>query len=383
MSHTHDPPPPVVVTAREHLEEIVPELAAGGRLAVDTESNGFYAYKEKVCLLQFSTPTTDYIVDPIAAPDLSPLAPLMADPSLEKIFHAGEFDILCLKRDHGFRFANLFDTMIASRLLGAKELGLAAAIERHFGVKLSKKLQRADWGKRPMSHAQIQYAQGDTHYLIRLADILKEQLRAKGRAEDAQEAFEELASVEPVGRSFDPEGFWKISGSRRLGAPQTCCLREIYLFREEQAQSRDRAPFRVMPEDLMVRLAEAMPETQADLAKVRGMSPYLLQRYGYALLKAVKRGKEAAHAPPTPPRPARPRRDYKEWKLFESLRQWRKEQAAREGVDPVVILPSESLRELARLACLDGGDPLNCLTELKAKRYGEMISRLLRGEKPA
>ncbi|MDE2141573.1 MAG: ribonuclease D, partial [Elusimicrobia bacterium] len=124
----------ILITAREHLEEVCVELAKCPRLAFDTESNGFYAYREKVCLVQISSPTDDYIVDPIAIPDISALGPLFADPNIEKLFHAGEYDVLCLKRDYGFTFSNLFDTMIAARVLGIKELGLAAAIERQFGI---------------------------------------------------------------------------------------------------------------------------------------------------------------------------------------------------------------------------------------------------------
>ena len=112
-----------LITAKEHLEEVCVEFAKCDRLAFDTESNGFYAHKEKVCLIQISTPTEDFIVDPIAFKDISALGPLFADPKIEKLFHAGEYDVLCLKRDYGFTFANLYDTMIAARILGTKELG--------------------------------------------------------------------------------------------------------------------------------------------------------------------------------------------------------------------------------------------------------------------
>ncbi|MBI3551813.1 MAG: HRDC domain-containing protein [Elusimicrobia bacterium] len=369
-------PQPTLVTAREHLEEVVSDLKRATRLALDIESNGFYAYREKVCLLQISSAAEDYIVDPIAVADLSCLGPLMKDPAIEKIFHAGEYDVLCLKRDYGFTFANLFDTMIASRLLGIKELGLAALIERHFGLKLSKKLQRADWGQRPMTHAQIRYAQLDTHFLIALADILKEQLNLKGRHEDASEAFVELTAVEPNEKVFDPEGYWRLAARQKLSGPQIACLREIYHFREEQAQSRDRAHFRVMADELMLRVAHAMPATMGELGQVRGMTPYLLSKFGHALLKAVSRGRES-EPPSQEPRP-RARRDMRELKIFEALRQWRKGQASTEGVEPVVIMSSEVLREIARSAVETEADPLGKLSSLKRGRYGEALERVLK-----
>jgi ribonuclease D len=365
-----------LITAREHLEEVASELAKCPRLAFDTESNGFYAYKEKVCLIQISSPTDDYIVDPIAIPDISVLGPLFSEPRIEKLFHAGEYDVLCLKRDYGFTFSNLYDTMIAARVLGIKELGLAAAIERQFGLVISKKLQRADWGKRPLTHEMIRYAQGDTHFLMRLADEQKKALIEKGRLDDAVEAFRELEKLEPNVKTFDPEGYWKLVGRTDIGGRAMAALKEIWLYREAQAESRDRAPFRVMPEDLMTRIAEAMPETKEALAAVKGMSPYILERFGPGLLTAVEKGR---NAPPVtrPPQPEKRRMNDDEWKLFEALRAWRKERGERDKVEPVVILSTDSMRQIAAHATRAGGDPLAPLSDLKKTRYGEDVLRVV------
>jgi ribonuclease D len=334
-----------LITAKEHLEEVCVDLAKCDRLAFDTESNGFYAYKEKVCLIQISSPTEDFIVDPIAFKDISCLGPLFADPKIEILFHAGEYDVLCLKRDYGFTFTNLYDTMIAARILGTKELGLAAAIERHFGIVISKKLQRADWGKRPLTHEMIRYAQGDTHFLMRLADIQKKLLDEKGRMADAKEAFADLAELEP----------------------------------NVKTSSRDRAPFRVMPEDLMVKIAQAMPETREALAAVRGMTPYILERFGSGLLAAVEKGKASPPVTRPPSAPAeRKRLSDLEWRTFEALRAWRKSRSEKDAVEPVVIMTTESLRTLAIHACRDhGGDPLGPLSDLKRSRYGEDILKVV------
>ena len=367
--------PATVITAREHLEEVVAELHQEPRLAIDTESNGFYAYQEKVCLLQISSAHEDFIVDPIAISDLSSLGELTADPRIEKIFHAGEYDVLCLKRDYDFTFANLFDTMIAGRLLGAKELGLAAAIRINFGVTLSKKLQRADWGLRPLSEAHLKYAQLDTHYLLRLSEILKTQLHENGREADAVEACARLAELEPVIRSFDPEGFWRLARRNQLTDRQLACLREIVLMREKRAKSLDRAPFRIMSEELMVRLAAEMPDSAETLAKVKGMTPYLLRKFSDALLEALERGRQAP--PPVEPPRTSLRRSNKERRLFEVLRRWRKEQAEREAVEPVVILDTTSLQEIARAAAAGEPDPLAALSELKRQRYGEALLKLV------
>jgi ribonuclease D len=157
------------------------------------------------------------------------------------------------------------------------------------------------------------------------------------------------------------------------------CLKQLYLFREEQAASRDRAHFRVMADDLMLRLAQAMPENGEQLKAVRGMTPYLLHKFQGHVLKAVQRGKESEPLTQPPKRERGQRRDVREWKLFEALRQWRKGQAQEEGVEPVVVLSSDQLREIARLTHEDpDGDPLRILSELKRGRYGEKLRELLK-----
>ena len=365
--------PATLVTAREHLEEVVAELRQEPRIAIDTESNGFYAYQEKVCLLQISSAREDYIVDPIAVSDLSALGELTADPHIEKIFHAGEYDVLCLKRDYGFSFANLFDTMIAGRLLGAKELGLAAAIRIYFGVTLSKKLQRADWGLRPLSEAHLKYAQLDTHYLLQLSDILKAQLREKGREADAVEACAQLAELEPVIRNFDPEGFWRLAGRNRLTDRQLACLREIFLLRDKRAKSLDRAPFRIMPEELMVRIAADMPDSHEALAKVKGMTSYLLRKFGRrppgspgTRPAGPAAGRASAHEPA--PQQQRTPALRAPAPMAQGAGRARSGGAGR---DPGHLEPAgDRARRRSRRA-----RPLAALSELKRQRYGEAAAQ--------
>src|SRR5512139_501768 len=166
-----------LVETHSHLQRMVDALSQTPIIAVDTESNSLHAYREQVCLVQFSTPTTDYLVDPLALQDLSPLAPLFADPGIEKIFHAAEYDLLCLSRDFGFKFANLFDTMLAARILGRNMVGLGSLLESEFGILLDKRHQRADWGKRPLPEDQLSYARLDTHFLIPLRNHMRQELQ--------------------------------------------------------------------------------------------------------------------------------------------------------------------------------------------------------------
>jgi ribonuclease D len=168
MVHTK---PPVFITHSAQLDTLLRQLRHHDSVAVDTESDSLYAYREKVCLIQLSIPGADFLIDPLASIDLRPLAPLMAEEKIQKVFHASEYDVMCLRRDFGFAFHNLFDTMWAARILGWKRVGLGDILQEQFNITLDKKWQRHNWGKRPIEPAALAYAQFDTHYLLSLRDV--------------------------------------------------------------------------------------------------------------------------------------------------------------------------------------------------------------------
>lgn len=377
-------PPPQLIDSLKEFERFARSLKNVKRVAVDIESDGFYVYNEKICLVQISTEKGDFIVDPLAVKDFSPLGPLFRDPNVEKVFHAGEYDVLCLKRDFGFEIKNVFDTMIASRALGEPKLGLKTAIEKHFGAKLSKKLQRANWGKRPLSPEQIQYARLDTHYLLRLRDILHAALKKKDLLHHVNDEFHRLERVEPSPRTFDPEGFWHLGGAKALTSQERAVLRTVYLYREKKAAQLDRAPFRVLPEQLLVRIAEICPKNPDALRKVKGMTPYLFRYYGPDLVREIAKGLGAAPVDKPPERPPRTRWDGDTMRRYEALREWRKKAAEERRVHPIVILATEEVRQLAQAPRNDpdAGHWLACLSEHRRKSYGSAIMEVLKQPQP-
>jgi ribonuclease D len=338
--------PPVFVADRRGLNALVATLAAEPAVAVDTESNSLFAYRERVCLIQFSIPARDYMVDPLALPDLSALAPLFANPRQQKIFHAAEYDLLCLKRDYGFAFAEIFDTMVAARTLGWPQMGLAAILSERFGVKMDKKHQRANWGQRPLTPAQLDYARLDTHYLFALRDVLAQELAAAGRTEEAREEFARLTRVRPESNGAGPNGFWRLNGVRDLPPRQVAVLHELYWYRERQAERANRPPFKVMNDQTLLEIAQRCPAQSRDLQGVTGMTSAQIRRHGAALLDAVKRGLSAP--PPRPPQAALEPEAVRE--RYERLRQWRKQKAQARGVESDVIVARDVLWELARRA---------------------------------
>ncbi len=331
-----------LVAGEDDLQAMMEALRTQPAVAVDTESNSLYVYHERVCLIQISVPGADYIVDPLAGLDLSPLGEVFADPGIQKVFHAAEQDIAGLKRDFGFRFANLFDTMRAARILGWPRAGLADLLREHFGVHTDKRYQRYNWGQRPLSPEALRYAAWDTHYLLPLRDRQMRELERTGRARQAADVFARLAQTPPAGPHYGPDAFWRVRAIHLLDDRERAVLWQLYLWRDHLAQQQDCPPFRVMSDEVLVRLARARPRTLTELAAVGRFPGYWLRRHGPALLEAVARGENGpVPAPPCPSSPTDAREQY------QALREWRRRVAEARGVDPDVILPNAVLRALA------------------------------------
>ena len=284
-------PPPLLVADPGSLRRLVEALGADPVTALDTESNSFHVYRERVCLLQLSTPTADYVVDPLAV-DVRPLGEVLCD-GREVVLHGADYDVRCLRREYGWRFPRLFDTMAAARRLGHPGLGLSAVVEAHFGVKLSKVFQRSDWGHRPLTPEQLAYAALDTHYLLPLHARLVTDLVSRGALEVARKEFAHIAAVEPRERVFDPEGYRRIKGSRDLDPAGSRVLRALYLAREERARTFDRPPFKVLGDQTLLELARTRPRTAAALQGVNGVTPSVMRRMGETILEAIGSGDAA------------------------------------------------------------------------------------------
>ncbi len=261
----------ILIENQPDFQRLLGELAESSAVAIDTESNSFYAYFERVCLIQISAGERDFVLDPLAIPDVRPLGEILESENIEKIFHAASNDLIGLKRDLKCCAKNVFDTAIAAKLLGRKKLGLASILSDTFGVSLNKKWQRHNWAKRPLQPEQISYARLDTHYLIPLRNLLAEELTAKGLWQEAREAFEKICTHEVQERIFQPNGFVHIKGAHKLNPRSKQTLKDLYRFREQEAKRSNRAPFRVLSNETLVRLALSHPSSMQELIKIKGL----------------------------------------------------------------------------------------------------------------
>ena len=369
--------PFILVADEDGLGRLVRALALDPVVAIDTESNSLHAYRERVCLIQVSTPAADYIVDPIKLPDLSSLAPFFANPDQQKVFHAADNDLVCLRRDYHFEFANIFDTMSAARTLGWSKVGLAAILDTRFGVKTNKKYQRVDWRRRPLTPEQLDYARLDTHYLVALRDKQLQELTESGRWPEAQEEFVRLARLRDDSDSAGPRSaaFWRVKGARDLSPEKAAVLEALFAYREQQAERLDRPPFKVMGETLLMEITRRAPRCAEDLQSLPGMTPQHIHSHGHGVLQAIEQGLQApAQHVPQADREADDVRD-----RFDRLHTWRKERARARGVESDVILPRTALLDLARRAPRTYGElaDIKDFGPWRRQTYGEEVLALL------
>lgn len=280
------------IDRQDALDEALARVATEPQLAVDTEADSLHSYFDKVCLIQLSVPGEDVIVDPLARVELSRFGALLDDPSITKVLHGGDYDLRIMNRDFGFTVRSLIDTSVCAQLLGYEGIGLAALLDRHFGVKLNKTHQRADWSMRPLPPDMLEYAATDTHYLIPLAAKLREELAALGRWEWALEEFSRMENIRFRETDEDAETWRKLKNIGNLDRRSLAILRDLHHWRDQLARKADRPPFKIIGNDSMVEIAKAKPATARELSQIAAVSRYHSDRYGRELLGIVRRALE-------------------------------------------------------------------------------------------
>ena len=368
--------PPVWVATQPELRALVKDLSKQSSVAVDTESNSLHAYHEQVCLIQFSTPKTDYLVDPLALDSLTDLGEVFANPKIEKIVHAAEYDLICLKRDFDFSVTNIFDTRWAVRVLGYAKDGLDGLLAEKFDVQVNKKYQKADWGKRPLSDEQINYARLDTHYLLPLKAMLQTELEGKGLLQLACEDFERACEVEiPAAKPL----LWeRMANNHNFTSRELTILKELYECRERIAEELDRPPFKVMSDSQLFDIARLPPQHLDELFGL-GLSSRQVIRWGKVVLQAVEKGQSASLVKPQ--QAERPDDAY--LSRLDALKTWRKNTARKMRVESDVVLP----RQLMEMIAENAPHSMPELSEIlsgspwRMARFGPQILNVVKGKR--
>ena len=325
-------------------DAVAVELRRAGRLALDTERNGRFAYRERICLIQISDGGNTYLLDPLAVNDLSALGAMLADDAVVKVLHGCEEDIRFFDRDFGFTVSNLFDTGLAARFLGVGRPNLGAVLEEFCGVVIAKdaRLQMSHWGLRPLSGPALDYAAGDVHHLLPLADELEYQLDKLGRVEWVREECSRIEALRHPPDEPLETAFRRVKGWEGLNPRQAAVLQELYAFRDGKACVWDVPPTQAASNNDLLALSQGGEHPP------RGVGGMLANRCFGELMEAVERGMRN----PELARPSRPEPSHDGWtaerrERLKALKQWRGRLAQELNLAVSHIWPTASLERIA------------------------------------
>jgi len=379
--------PPATTDGALYLDKIpevdrfLSEISDEKELALDTEGASFHRFLDRIYLLQISTRKHSAIIDPLPIGSPAKLGQLLQSKAVEVVFHDADYDLRLLHQDYGWHVTNIFDTRIASQLLGIKSFGLAALLGQYFDVKLDKKHQRADWSMRPLTADMLEYAAQDTRYLLQLKDQMKGELERRGRLHWAQEEFARLEGTRwEVEESM--EGFLRLKGARDLSRRELAVLREIANWRDTVAAQLDRATFRVMGNEALFEIARRAPKNTAELGAIKGMPKGMIERAGADIISAIRRGMEAPEAElPKFPKGLRWNKDRDFDDKVARLKLVRDAAATRLDLDPGVLCSRERLEHVARSSAKTIED-LAAVPDLRRWQIEEMGEGFVRALQP-
>ena len=370
----------IMIQTTSELESFVSAIENETAVGVDLEADSMYHFKEKVCLIQMATKSTNVVIDPLAIEDLSVLKPLFKSKNICKIFHGADYDVRSLFRDFRITIHNLFDTELASRFLGYPETSLEAVLKKKFNIVLNKKFQRKDWSKRPLPRAMIAYAAADAQYLLPLAESLKAELDEKNRLPWVYEECEQLSKVRPASSNNQPI-YMNFKGAGKLDSRSLAVLEALLGFRQKIARKKDKPLFRIFGNRSLMKLAGTKPLNLKQLENSGALSAKQIAMYGRQLVTAIQ---EAMNLPadklPVYPRKKAPKVPLAVAGRVRALRNWRDEQVQKLAIDPALICTKALISAIAVQRPLKISD-LAAIKEMKnwqRKEFGKQIINVLK-----
>ena len=369
------------ITQAYARDEAIAKLLQCNCLGVDTEGDSLFSYKERVSLIQISGNGNHYIFDPLLLDTVQPLSVLFENRSILKIFHGSDYDLVSLKRDFQFQIAPIFDTALAARAIGVKQFSLQNLIQTYFQVTLSKKYQKANWKLRPLSKEQLDYATLDTFYLVRLYEILKEQVEKKGRLDQIEEECRLMEEITWSGKPFEPNDYLRTTGARTLTERGQQVLRALIVARDQLARERNYPSFKIISSRYLILMAETKPQDQTALLALFAKKNIAVVKHCEHWLEAIKEGLETDEPLPERVKNSTPPLTTGQEKLLKSLKIWRNQQAEAEGLEPAMVLTGNVLKEIARQKPkrAEEFETIPQMRSWQIKRYGPLLLKKIHG----
>lgn len=342
--------PYIYISSQPKLGSLISAIKKADRIAIDIEADSLHHYYEKVCLIQITIDTVNYIVDPLAKIDLSGFLNVLSESHI--VLHDGGYDLRMMRHSFGFTpKSKVFDTMLAAKLLGFRHFSLVAMVKEFFEIELKKTGQKADWSARPLSSSLLKYASDDTYFLLGLADKLSQKLKELDRTSwHKQTCKKMIASTALPAPQKDEENQWRIKGASLLTRPQLVYVKELFNWRQKQAQRADRPSFKIMTNHLLLELAMW---AQTNPKKLLKDGPKLPRDCKAVRLKTLEAAIKKAHRTPSSDWPMRrkptPRRQLAPncKPLIQALREDAAEVAKKLEIDPSVLATRATLISVA------------------------------------
>ncbi|MCB1175867.1 MAG: HRDC domain-containing protein [Leptospiraceae bacterium] len=367
---------------RQHqLNLALSQISRSPYLAIDTESSGFYTYFSNLCLIQLSTAEQHYLIDTLAGLDLSDLGRLLNKGALQLIMHAAVSDTLELKKAYGWEINDVYDTLLACRLLSGSACSLASLVEAYLGIKMEKKEQKSNWLRRPLSKAQLDYAHLDTVYLPELMQRTQADLQELGLLPEFEaECAYQIESCIVRDKEYDPDSFVRIAGA--LDAPPSVRgrIKALALVRDKLAREYDIASFRVFNNDVLLQIASCAPEKTARQLEAARIHPKVKSRDHGRIWHALTAAGSVSDAE----LPVQHTADPVFLKRVKALKKCRQSIADYRGMQAALIVSNRTLEEIARVNPPDRQSlaAMHVMNPWKTECYGGHLLACLRGEKP-
>jgi len=371
------------VACDDAVRQLIDWLAPADRVAMDIEADGLFHYYQKVCLVQFTVRGRNFIIDTLAGADLKPLWAALADKTL--LFHSADYDLRMLRSSFGFRpRAGLVDTLIAAQLLGREKLGLATLVEEFAGQPFSKAGQKSNWSHRPLTPAQLLYAVDDTRYLEPLADLLVAELDRLGRRGWFVENCAAAVDATETDRQAESPENWRVKGVSDLTPQQAAIVRELWLWREDEARRADLPPFKVIGNEAIVALAVwAQAHPRAPLAEGPRLPRHFVGRRLDTLRETLSRALALNPSQWPEPRLRRNEQKPEPGRDFGKLRHEVAQLAQSLHVPASVVAPRLALEEISRRQPTDvaGIRAAGHLLQWQAELIAPLVARTIGGGK--
>jgi ribonuclease D len=345
----------ILVNNKRLFKNMLAILSQANSCVMDTEADSMYHYKEKLSLIQISVGKHHWLLDPLCNLNIKPLWKCKALKNIT--FHACDYDLRLLSVFYDFCPQNIYDTSIAAKLLGEKQTGLAALVEKYFDIKLSKENQKSDWTKRPLSTEMCSYAMFDTIYLDAIKELQSKELHKLGRIAWMQECCEELLKNSKKNQKDweeNPKETWRLKGSSSFRPLELQLLKAAWIWRDKQAEKKDAASYRILNPYLMLDIVKAAAKIKGKISEnnlprlPRNIKGKLLQSFLAELNQAACA--PASSFPPPVSRKAAPRTAINE-DLREKLRELRNEKANKLKIDSGLLARQNQLNILADSLC--------------------------------